>query len=150
MTPGERNAITSAPAFLLLASATLGTALLLAQLPGLSVQPVGWRAFAGAALGITAEGIAGMQLLRSGTSRAIAAIAFALQAVAFSIDACAYRLIAGPYIVLAMGPDGFRMGAGIDARYLFILGESNRVPPGLSINLIAVVGLALLLMRPNE
>ena len=65
---------------------------------------------------------------------------FGVQLVAFSAGALAYRVIAGPYLMFAFAPDGFRPSSGVDARYLLIIGESNRVPEGFALNVFALAG----------
>lgn len=53
----------------------------------------------------------------------------------------AYRLIVGPLPRDHRRPRGATAGGRVDARFLFILGEANRVPEGISLSLLAILGL---------
>lgn len=46
---------------------------------------------------------------------------------------------------LGLTPAAMIVDIGSDARLLFVLGSGNRVPPGIAINIIALVALGMLL-----
>ena len=134
-----------APAYWLASSALLSFAALIGDAPALWAHRAGWRAAAGPLVIAVLEAVAAGRLLRDTGGVRLGAAALALQAIAISVGPIAYRLVAGPYVTLAASEAGWRIGGGLEAHLLLILGAGNRVPAGLALNLSALLALTVLL-----
>jgi hypothetical protein len=79
-------------------------------------------------------------------SRRWRAVVFGLylaQVFAFSVGPVAYRLLCGPFLTVKITAP-WSAGMGVDARFTLLLGAGNRMPEGLSVNLVALAAVILL------
>jgi len=134
-----------APAYWLASSALLSFAALAGDSPALWAHRAGWRAAVGPPAIAVLEAVAAGRLLRDRGGVRLGGAALALQLIAVSAGPIAYRLVAGPYVTLADSAAGWRIGGGLEAHLLLILGAGNRVPAGVALNLAALLALIVLL-----
>lgn len=128
-------------AYWLLLGAITAIATLAQNASTIATHPAGWRAAAGPLLVIIASIVSAVILLQNRLPRRtgwlLAGLVAIAQAASISIDQLAYRLVAGPFLALTMAPH-IALRAGSDAHLLLIIGNGNRVPDGLAINIIAL------------
>ena len=67
---------------------------------------------------------------------------FVLQLLALSIGPIGYRLTIDPYITVAkLTSGGWTLASGLGTSFSLLLGDDNRMPERLAINLVAVAAL---------
>lgn len=117
---------------------------LVARAPALLDNPAGWTAAAGPAIAILLGLVAAAQLLRSARGLLLAAAVLSAEAVGLSVGPLAYRLDVGPFLHLSAVSAHLGLRLGYGAHLLLIVGEGNRVPEGIALNLFAVAILCVL------
>lgn len=135
---------TTIVAYWLIACGALALARLIARADEIFAHPGAWRAAAGPLIVALLGFGAAWRLLRDRRAVRIPTVLLCAQLIALSVGPLAYRLDVGPFLRLGLGAFGIHANAGSDARLLLVLGSGNRIPPGLAVNALALVALAIL------
>jgi hypothetical protein len=131
-------------AYWLIGSSLVALGRLVAEGNDIVAHPAGSRAAVGPLVVALASLVAGWRLLRWRGGFRLGAALLGVQLVAVSAGPLAYRLDVGPFFRVGFASSGGIAGFGSGAHLLFIAGIGNHVPPGISINLLALGALVVL------
>src|SRR5262245_36472927 len=101
-----------------------------------------WRGAVVPLMLVSVQGWAAWRILKGIDERLLLRSSFALQLFALSVGPIGYRLTIGPYIAVGKGvPGDWTIGDGFAADFVLLLGDDNRMPEGLAMNVVALVAL---------